>query len=129
MLPRSMQFNKVVGHDLLEINFRGTSITCSNAVCWGTGLVCVNRLRSGKSSKDVRDDFAEQWAKHVGWPELVVTDQGPEYVGPEWNTALAQHGVIVTRLTRGPRGSRDAPKGWGERSIKMWKRSSRTWGV
>lgn len=57
MLPRSVQFNMVVGTDLCAINFRGEQVWCSNTVCWGTGWQVVSRLPSGKTSRGVRDDF------------------------------------------------------------------------
>ena len=55
----------------------------------------MSLMELGQTSADARDDFADDWVKHYGWPELVIHDQGPEYVGPEFQTALAEAGVLT----------------------------------
>ena len=29
--------------------------------------------------------FAAGWVKHYGWPEMVVCDQGPEFLGRDFS--------------------------------------------
>ncbi len=43
----------------------------------------------------VRTTFVEVWAKHYGWPEIAVCDQGPEFTGVDWMDYLGGHGVMV----------------------------------
>ena len=97
MLPRCLSFNKVSGIDLLELsvlNISAQPVTCLNAVCWGTGLQVVVKLPAGKTSREVRDAFARHWITPFGWPDLVISDQGPEFVGHEFNEFLGEHGVL-----------------------------------
>ena len=74
-LPRCMQFNQVVGVDLVEFNESGYDKILINAVSWGTGCQMATVI-ANKQSKTVRDGFARMWIKHYSWPELVITDQG-----------------------------------------------------
>ena len=84
-LPRCLKFNQVVGIDLVEFQDVGLDKILANMVCWGTGyqMACVI---PDKTSLTTRNAFASSWIKHYGWPELVVTDQGPEFVGHEFST-------------------------------------------
>ena len=43
-----------------------------------------------KTSQTVRDAFSTLWVKHYGWPDLVVSDQGPEFVGHEFANYVGQ---------------------------------------
>ena len=92
-LPRCLKFNQVVGIDLVEFQDVGLDKILANMVCWGTGyqMAC---LIPDKTSLTTRNAFASSWIKHYGWPELVVTDQGPEFVGHEFSTYVGENGCL-----------------------------------
>ena len=92
-LPRCLKFNQVVGIDLVEFQDVGLDKILANMVCWGTGyqMACII---PDKTSLTTRNAFASSWIKHYGWPELVVTDQGPEFVGHEFSTYVGENGCL-----------------------------------
>ena len=47
-----------------------------------------------QTSKSTREAFASIWIKHYGWPELLVTDQGPEFIGHEFTQYVGENGCI-----------------------------------
>ena len=47
-----------------------------------------------KQSDTVRDAFARSWIKHYGAPELLVTDQGPEFLGGEFTRYLSEQACV-----------------------------------
>ena len=76
-----MTFNKTIGIDLVDMpDFNRTFI---NIVCWGTAYQMAQWIPE-KTSRTVRDAFSECWIKHYGWPDLIITDQGPEFTGKEF---------------------------------------------
>ena len=87
VLPRSLKFNQVVGIDLADMPEIGK--TFCNIICWGTGYQMAGWIPD-KTSATVRDAFAQLWVKHYSWPDLVVSDQGPEFVGHEFTTYVGQ---------------------------------------
>ena len=38
------------------------------------------------------------WITPFGWPDLVISDQGPEFVGHEFNETLGEHGVLDHKI-------------------------------
>ena len=84
-----MRFNQVVGIDLVEFDDCGYKKILLSAVCWGTGYQMACAIPD-KTSQSARDAFADVWIKHYGWPELIVTDQGPEFVGHEFVTYIGE---------------------------------------
>ena len=92
-LPRCMKFNKVVGVDLVEFDDVVIDKILANIVCWGTGYQMAVVIPD-KTSLSARNAFATAWVKHYGWPELVVTDQGPEFVGHEFATYVGENGSL-----------------------------------
>ena len=92
-LPRCLRFNQVIGADLVEFNDGQHRRILLNVVCWGTGYQMA-QIVSDKTSCSTRDAFAECWVKHYGWPELVVTDQGPEFIGQEFSLYLGGNGCL-----------------------------------
>ena len=69
--------------DLVELRELGLDITLCSCLCWGTGY---QMMLIQKDKRTTRDAFSVDWARHYGWPELVVTDQGPEFTGKEFTT-------------------------------------------
>ena len=94
-LPRTLKFNQVVGVDLVEFNDLGLELTMTNMVCWGTGYQMM-AIIPDKRSISARDIFSKEWVRHYGWPELVVTDQGPEFTGKEFSHYLGEAGCLIT---------------------------------
>ncbi len=92
-LPRSLKFNQVVGVDLVDFDDIGIDMILMNVVCWGTGYQMMSVIPD-KRSVTVRDAFSKDWIRHYGWPELMITDQGPEFVGHEFVTYIASGGCL-----------------------------------
>lgn len=53
-LPRTLQFNQVVGVDLVELKELGLDIVLCNCVCWGTGYQMMS-IQHNKQSQTTRD--------------------------------------------------------------------------
>ena len=47
-----------------------------------------------RTSASARDALANAWIKHYGWMELLVTGQGPEFIGREFSTYVAECGRL-----------------------------------
>ena len=92
VLPRSMKFNQV-GCDLFEFDEFGYSVVILNMICWGTGYQQACRVPDNTSASVARD-FATHWHKHYWMPELPITDQGPEFVGKEFTSCVADHACL-----------------------------------
>ena len=92
-LPRCLRFNQTVGADLVEFSEGPFEMILLNVICWGTGYQMACEL-TDKTSVSTRNGFAKMWIKHYGWPELVVTDQGPEFIGHEFTTFIGSGGCL-----------------------------------
>ena len=64
-------------------------------VCWGTGLQIVQPLWTNYTAKTVMKEFKIAWVKHYGWPEIIVHDQGPEFMGNEFQNPAGAAGVLT----------------------------------
>ena len=96
MLPRCPRFNQCIGVDLVDLEVRdGTSAKALNVVCWGTGLQIVQPLWTTYTAKTVMKEFKIAWVKHYGWPEIIVHDQGPEFMGNEFQNPAGAAGVLT----------------------------------
>ena len=73
---------------MVEFKELGLEIIMINIVCWGTGFQMM-AIIPDKRSATVRDAFSKEWVRHYGWPELGVTDQGPEFTGTEFSEYLS----------------------------------------
>ena len=74
-----------------------------NVVCWGTGLQIVQALWNGHTAHAVMSDFKAVWVKHYGWPEIIVYDQGPEFMGSEFQNPVGAAGVLTMPIdSQGP---------------------------
>ena len=47
-----------------------------------------------KQSNTVKEAFAKCWTKHYGAPELLVTDQGPEFLGGAFTKYISEQGCV-----------------------------------
>ena len=99
MLPRCLRFNQRIGVDLVDLEVRdGTSAKAFNVVCWGTGLQIVQPLWTGYTAKTVMKEFKIAWVKHYGWPEIIVHDQGPEFMGNEFQNPAGAACVLTMSI-------------------------------
>ena len=100
MSPRCLCFNQCIGVDLVDLEVRdGTSAEALNVVCWGTGLQIVQPLWTSYTAKTVMKEFKIAWVKHYGWPEIIVNDQGPEFMGNEFQNPAGAAGVLTMPST------------------------------
>ena len=96
MLPRCPRFNQCIGVDLVDLEVRdGTSAEALNVVCWGTGLQIVQPLWTNYTAKTVMKEFKIVWVKHCGWPEIIAHDQGPEFMGSEFQNPAGAARVLT----------------------------------
>ena len=96
MLPRCLRFNQCIGVDLVDLEVRaGTAAKALNVVCWGTGLQIVQPLWTNYTAKTVMKEFKIAWVKHYGWPEIIVHEQGPEFIGKEFQNPAGAAGVLT----------------------------------
>ena len=104
MLPRCLRFNQCIGVDLVDLEVRyGTSAKALNVVCWGTGLQIVQPLWTNYTAKTVMKEFKIAWVKHYGWPEIIVHDQGPKFMGNEFQNSAGAAGVLTMPIdSKGP---------------------------
>ena len=77
------------------MHFQGSGFdkTLMNVICWGTGYQMACTMPD-QISKSTREAFASVWIKQYGWPELLVTDQGPEFIGHEFTQYVGENGCI-----------------------------------
>ena len=89
-LSQEMPFNKVVGIDLVFYEEH----VLVNMLCWGTDLQIVTEVTDKRASV-VCTAFMTQWVAHYGPPQLVVADQGKEFISEEFGGRLGEHGIAV----------------------------------
>ena len=79
--------------DLVEFPDNGFDKVLANSICWGTRyqMACV---MPDKTSKSARHALATLWIKHYEWMDLLVTDQGPEFIGHEFSIYLGEQGCL-----------------------------------
>ena len=81
---------------LIDLEVRdGTSAKALNVVCWGTGLQIVQPMWTNCTAKTVMKEFKIAWVKHYGWPEIIVHDQGPDFMGNEFQNPAGAAGVLT----------------------------------
>ncbi len=96
LLPRCLRFNQCVGIDCLDLEVRSNlKVKALNVICWGTGLQIIHALWNGLSAAITADAFKHCWVKHYGYPETLVHDQGTEFMGRDFQNALAAAGVMT----------------------------------
>ena len=77
----------------MEFDEFGIDFTAINIVCWGTGYQ-IMAVIPDKTAISARDAFAREWIKHYSWPELLVTDQGPEFTANEFTRYVASGATL-----------------------------------
>ena len=74
-------------------------LNCCHGVCWGTGIQIVQPLWTSYTAKIVMKEFKIAWVKHCGCPEILVHDQGPEFMGSKFQN-LARAGKMEKQKER-----------------------------
>lgn len=106
-IPRSYRANYVVGLDCIDIPGAndGPAEPWLNSLCWDTAFQSVDRLPrlevedpemtplQCKTSLNVWVCFATNWIKFFGPPEILVTDQGTEFLGLDFMERAAASGI------------------------------------
>ena len=97
-MPKSYAPNTVIGVDLMQVpNHDGTqTIWLLNMVCWGTSFQLVERVRS-KEPREVWAAFMRSWGRLLGYPSVVILDQGTEFLS-EFRDRAAQLGMVVHQI-------------------------------
>ena len=55
----------------------------------------VQPLWTSYTAKTVMKEFKIAWVKNCGWPEIIVHDQGPEFMGSEFQNPAGAAGVLT----------------------------------
>ena len=84
--------------DCLFYDFEGKKYTFLNTLCWGTNKQVVIRVKTAEeghpTALECRSAFMHGWVRPFGWPEMVVLDQGPEFLGSDFGEWVNQWGVL-----------------------------------
>ncbi|CAE7879428.1 Kcnh5, partial [Symbiodinium microadriaticum] len=94
-IPKSFAPNVVVAIDLFEFptwNGEGTD-RYLNAICLGTNFQLVEKVRS-KQPGAIWAALARGWARILGFPQIILLDQGTEFLG-EFRQNAHDMGVLV----------------------------------
>ena len=94
-IPKTFAPNVVVAIDLFEFpawNGEGTD-RYLNAICLGTNFQLVEKVRS-KQPGAIWAALARGWARVLGFPQIILLDQGTEFLG-EFRQNAHDMGVLV----------------------------------
>ena len=96
MLPRCLRLNQCIGVDLVDLEVPdGTAAKALHVVCWGTSLQIVDASCNGYTVHAVMSEIQAARVKHDGWPEILVHDQGPEFMGSAFQNPAGAAGVLT----------------------------------
>ena len=73
----------------------GVEYTLLNCLCWGTNRQVIGWARGRKTPLEILSLFVHEWVKHYSWPELIVCDQGKEFLGEDFSDFCGQNGSLV----------------------------------
>lgn len=77
-LMRALEFNTVVGIDLVFLETHGQQNIILNMLCWGTNFQQAALCRN-KSAEEILETLMHEWIKHYGPPVLLIMDRGKEF--------------------------------------------------
>ena len=83
-----------VGIDTFEFDECGFKKYLLNVICWGTGYQMVATIPD-KTAKAARDAFAKYWVRYFGFPELLIADQGTEFIGSAFGNYVGEGGTLL----------------------------------
>jgi len=94
-VPRTYQFNKILGADTFKITMNGVVYNYLNLVCHGTNfqlVVPVGPEGRDHSALEVWKAYKRSWVKYFGPPEMLIVDGGTEFRG-DFERRLEQSGT------------------------------------
>ena len=63
----------------------------------------------------------QHWVKHHGWPEIVIHDQGPEFMGHDFQNAMAAQGILIVPIDSQSPWQNGKPKRAGASfKLQLW---------
>ena len=93
-LAKAMEFNTVLGIDLIFVEVFEETITMLNCLCWGTNYQQVAPC-ANKTSQEVMNVFWNEWIKHFGPPQLLVMDRGKEFYSNLFQESIGGLGTAL----------------------------------
>lgn len=91
-LARALEFNVVIGIDLIFPEAFNETYIMLNCLCWGTNFQQV-ALCQNKGAEEVRNVFCAEWIKHYGCPQLIILDRGKEFFGTQFQEHIGSMGI------------------------------------
>ena len=127
-IPPTYAFNRVVGVDLFYINFERKVVPFLNVVDHGTGFQMCAMIRDQQNevpngnpgSHNVWRCFQNTWLRYLFEPEIVITDDGPEF-SDRFVRGLEQHGTfhhIVDRQSPWQNARAERHGGWVKEKLQ-----------
>jgi hypothetical protein len=101
--PRCFDFNVVVGLDLLEVAgvTENDTVNVLNTTCWGTTYGTFYPTEGNrKTAAATWMTFTLSWLRVFGPPQLMIVDQGREFVGTEFLEKCEAVGILVEIIDR-----------------------------
>ena len=93
-LARALEFNVVIGIDLIFVDVFNETHIMLNCLCWGTNFQQV-ALCQNKGAEEVRNVFWAEWIKHYGCPQLIILDRGKEFFGSQFQEQIGSMGIAL----------------------------------
>eukprot|EP00971_Amphidinium_carterae_P332368 6466496-Amphidinium_carterae.1 len=87
--------NHTLGIDLVELAnpTEGGTDYWLNICCWSTSYMQVKRLENKEASTTLAA-FLDTWIRWMGWPKVVIVDQGSEFAGC-FGEFVSQNGCVM----------------------------------
>ena len=89
-LSKAMGFNEVIGVDLVYYDKKAFL----KMVDWGTNYQLVTQV-ADRTAESALQALMGEWFRHYGAPRLLVCDQGREFVGANFCTAINEAGTVI----------------------------------
>ena len=93
-LAKALDFNAIVAVDLFYLNAFGAEKIFLICVDHGTGYLQVTQCADARAIT-VRQALSRAWIAPFGVPEVLICDQGPEFVGEQFVEFMSQMGTAI----------------------------------
>ena len=99
IIPRHFEPGKVIGVDVVYMpsEIPRKNVPVLNVVNWATCYQTLEPLEEGTSSERVWKAFMRSWVRVFGVPEIVVVDQGREFMG-DFSVKVNESGAMVRTI-------------------------------
>jgi len=103
-MPKSFRLNHVVGVDVVFLRQHNKpSVPFLNCVCWGTHYQMLQRIPTGKRKPhQVWRAFCRSWLRVFGVPEILLLDEGREFMAEFADRAATAAALVQTVDARSP---------------------------